>query len=46
MRGAIGDQLGGVVADKDELPEIIVNDGELRIVNLSAKLAALKAPLT
>ena len=37
VRGAIGDQLGGVVADKNELPEIIVNDGELSIVNLSAK---------
>ena len=37
VRGAIGDQLGGIVADKNEVPEIVVKDGELSIVNLSAK---------
>ncbi|MCH1512843.1 MAG: VanW family protein [Acidimicrobiales bacterium] len=37
VRGSIGEQLGGVVADKTELPKIIVTDGELTIVNLSAK---------
>ena len=36
VRGSIGDQLGGVVADKNELPEIIVTEGELAITNLSA----------
>ena len=26
VRGAIGDQLGGIVADKNEVPEIVVKD--------------------
>jgi len=36
VRGSIGDQLGGVVADKNEIPEIVVNEGKLSIINLSA----------
>ncbi len=35
--GAIGRELGGVVADSNEDPQITVVDGKLTLVNLSAK---------